>query len=176
MQKWDYKIVLRSRGYKESAKSAVPSIGKDWQTHMEDDSWQALEDFEKYLIELGEQGYSMPKFTTGVGQMYHEIERLRRTYSDVEAETANRLSILPNFEAMCHLIYIPGSGKRPSLVEHHIVTEVLGEQQFNPNIAVLVRERSQQMAFTRDEVEKDINRRSLGEISDQGVETAEVIG
>lgn len=82
---------------------------------------------------------------------------------------------LPNFEAMCHLIHIPGGGKRPSLVEHHIVTEVLGEQQFNPNIAALVRERSRQMALPQVEVEKDINRRSLVEISDQDVATAEVI-
>ena len=59
MQKWDYKIVLRSRGYKEGAKSAAPLTGKDWQTHMEDDSWQALDDFEKYLIELGEQGWEL---------------------------------------------------------------------------------------------------------------------
>ena len=59
MQKWDYKIVLRSRGYKESAKSAAPLTGKDWQTQMEDDSWQALDDFEKYLIELGERGWEL---------------------------------------------------------------------------------------------------------------------
>ncbi len=115
------------------------------------------------------------RLNTGEGRLYQEVELPRRPYSDVEAETANHLSILPNFEAMCHLIHIPGGGKRPSLVEHHIVTELLGEQQFNPNVAALVRECSRQMAFTREEVEKDINRRSLGEISDQDVATAEII-
>jgi len=52
----------------------------------------------------GEQLYSSPKSATGVGQLYHEIERLHHTYSDVESETVNRLSIMPNFEAECRLI------------------------------------------------------------------------
>ena len=67
MQKWDYKIVLRSRGYKEGAKSAAPLTGKDWQTHMEDDSWQTLDDFEKYLTELGEQGWELVSVVAELG-------------------------------------------------------------------------------------------------------------
>ncbi|MFH2039952.1 MAG: hypothetical protein ABIJ65_11005, partial [Chloroflexota bacterium] len=115
------------------------------------------------------------RLNTGEGKLYQEVELPRRPYSDVEAETANGLSILPNFEAMCHLIHIPGGGKRPSLVEHHIVTEVLGEQLFDPKVAEWVRERSRKLAIPRLEVEKDINRRSLGEIGKQDIETAEVL-
>ena len=42
---------------------------------------------------------------TGEGKLYQEVELPRRPYSDVEAEMANLLSILPNYEAWCHLIY-----------------------------------------------------------------------
>ena len=88
---------------------------------------------------------------------------------------ANRLSILPNYEALCRLIHVPGGGKRPSLVEKHIVTELLSENQFNPEIAQIVRQRSRQMALPQEEVEADIMRRSLGKISAEEVATAEVI-
>ena len=107
--------------------------------------------------------------------MYHEIERLRRTYSDMEAETANKLSILPNFEAICRLIQIPGGNKRPNLVERHIVTEVIGEQDINLDNATHVRQHSRQMALSREQVEEDIQRRSMGQIGNDDAETAELI-
>jgi hypothetical protein len=113
--------------------------------------------------------------STTEGKLYEEVELPRRPYSDVEAETANQLSILPNYEAMCRLIHIPGGGKRPSLVERHIVTEVLGEKDFDPAIAELVRQRSRMMAQPLEKVEADIRRRSLGQIESEALETAEVI-
>jgi len=112
---------------------------------------------------------------TAEGKLYQEVELPRRPYSDVEAEMANKLSILPNYEAFCRLIHMPTSGERPSLLERHIVTDLLGEKQYDPRIAALVRERSRQMAFSREEVEQEITRRSLGVISSDEVETAEVI-
>lgn len=125
--------------------------------------------------EGGEQLYSLPKSATGAGSMYHEVERLRRTYSDMEGERANQLSILPNFEALCRLIHIPGDGKRPKLVEHHIVTEVWNVKNQPPEIAKTVRQRSRQLALAREQVEKDILRRSLGAVSQDDVAAAEKI-
>jgi hypothetical protein len=126
--------------------------------------------------EGGKQLYTVPKSTTGVGQLYHEVERLRRTYSDMEGERANQLSTLPNFEAMSRLIRIREDRKRPSLVEQHMLTEVLGEKQSDSGVAALVRRRSRQMALPREEVEKEIARRSFGEIEGDTIFSSEKIG
>ncbi len=123
----------------------------------------------------GEQLYTVPKSTTGVGQMYHEVERLRRTYSDMEGERANKLSTLPNFEAMSRLIHIKADGKRPSLMEKHFITEVMGENQVDPGAAAFVRQRSRQMALPQEEVEKDIERRSYGNIEGDTILSSEKI-
>jgi hypothetical protein len=104
------------------------------------------------------------KLSTGEGKLYEEVELPRRPYSDVEAEMANRLSILPNFEAKCRLIHIPKDGGRPKLVESHIVTELLGHGKENESIAARIRENSRNFAFPRELVEEDIARRSLGSI------------
>jgi len=66
MQKWDYKIVLRSRGFKEVPKTHAHKL-VEWETHMEDDSWQTLDDFEKYLTELGEQGWELVSVVAELG-------------------------------------------------------------------------------------------------------------
>jgi len=115
------------------------------------------------VTEEGEQLFSQPKSPTGIGSLYHEVERLRRTYSDMEGERANKLSILPNFEAWCRLINVPKAG-RPRLAERHILTENLTEGKGDPKIPAQIRERSRKMAKTRKEVEQDIARRSFGEI------------
>lgn len=116
------------------------------------------------VTEGGEQLYYQPKSTTGIGNLYHEVERLRRTYSDMEGERANQLSILPNYEAWCRLIQKPQNGSRPKLVERHIVTENLTEGKSDLQSAAQIRENSRKLAKSRDEVEKDIARRSFGEI------------
>jgi hypothetical protein len=116
------------------------------------------------------------KLNTGEGKLYQEVELPRRPYSDVEAEMANQLSILPNYEAWCRLIQVPlKQGQRPKLVEHHIVTEVLGEKYYRPDIASRIRERSRQMALTREQVEQDIRRRTQGTIKVEDVADSEKI-
>ena len=122
--------------------------------------------------------YVQPKSVTGVGSLYHEVERIRRTYSDMEAERANKLSVLPNFEAWCRLVSISAEKKeRPRLVERHIVTEHLTDKKGDPKIAAQIRENSRNLAATKKEVEKDIARRSFGELdsSDGSVLAAEKI-
>ena len=102
---------------------------------------------------------------TGEGKLYQEVDLPRRPYSDVEAEMANHLSILPNFRAWTRLIHDPKSrGEKgiPQLVEYKIRTELLGEGERNPAIAARIRERSSLLAKTREEVEADIERRSSG--------------
>ncbi len=104
------------------------------------------------------------KLNTGEGKLYEEVELPRRPYSDVEAEMANQLSILPNYEAKCRLIHIPTDGSHPKLAESHIVTELLGDGKDVAGIAARIRERSRNLALPRELVEEDIARRSLGNI------------
>jgi hypothetical protein len=101
---------------------------------------------------------------TGEGKLYQEVELPRRPYSDVEAEMANRLSILPNFEAMCRLIHVPQDGGRPRLAEHHIVAEAPAGSH-DANVAASIRSRSRALAQPIQQVEADILRRSLGNIA-----------
>ncbi|NOH04965.1 MAG: type IV secretion system DNA-binding domain-containing protein [Chloroflexi bacterium] len=115
----------------------------------------------------GEITYIQPKSTTGVGNIYHAVERIRRTYSDMEGERANKLSISPNYEAWCRLIHVPKKG-RPQLIERHILTENLGEDERDSKIAKQIRGNSRNLAKTKKEVEKDIARRSFGEIDENG--------
>jgi DNA helicase HerA-like ATPase len=109
--------------------------------------------------------YIMPKSTTGVGTLYHEVERIRRTYSDMQAEKANILTMLPNYEAWCRLIMDPrsrGKEKRPILVEYNFETDILEDNRSTVEKvlnAEYIRQRSRSMAKTRDEVQKDIQRR-----------------
>jgi hypothetical protein len=124
-------------------------------------------------LEGGEQIYSSPRSPTGAGQLYHEVERLRRTYSDMEGEMANKLSILKNYEAKCRLIHIPGENRRPSLVEHHMVIEKPGDNDYDPVVAAKVRRRARRMARPRLEVEKEIERRSHGAITVEYVADSE---
>jgi len=134
--------------------------------------------YKKYKIsEDGEQIYILPKSTTGAGSYYREVERIRRTYSDMEGEKANQLSTLLNYEALCRLINIPKDNdneerKRPGLIECHILTEHLTKDKGDPTIAAQIRENSRKQAKTREEVEKDILRRSFGLIEDDNIGTS----
>lgn len=94
------------------------------------------------------------------GKLYQEVELPKRPYSDVEAELANQLSILPNFHAWCRLIHDPETKDGiPSLIERKIVTEQLGKGEDNSEIARYIRERSRNMALPRDVVEQKIMER-----------------
>jgi hypothetical protein len=107
------------------------------------------------------------QLSTGEGKLYQEVELPRRPYSDVEAEMANRLSIQPNYEAWCRLIDIPDEkGKRPKLVERHIVTEELGVGEYDQDVADIIRKRSKERGTPRTEVEEDIRRRTMGKTSE----------
>ncbi len=107
---------------------------------------------QNFLVEAG--------LSTGEGKLYQEVELPRRPYSDVEAEMANQLSILPNFQAWCRLINIPGTkGDLPKLVERKIVTEELGVNEWNREIAERIRNQSRLMALSKDEVERQIAER-----------------
>lgn len=97
---------------------------------------------------------------TGEGKLYQEVELPRRPYSDVEAEMANQLSILPNYQAWCRLINIPTDHvKLPRLVEHKIVTEELGKGEWNQAVSDAIRKRSSEMARTKKQVEDEIEER-----------------
>ena len=113
------------------------------------------------------------QLSTDEGKLYQEVELPRRPYSDVEAAMANKLSILPNFEAWSRQIHIV-KNKRPRLIEHHFVTDDIRGLPRDNGVASHIRERSRNMAKTQEEVEKDITRRSLGKIAgDDDFATAE---
>lgn len=105
----------------------------------------------EFLIEAG--------LSTGEGKLYQEVELPRRPYSDIESEMANKLSILPNYQAWCRLINVPSTGEPPKLIERKIVTEVLGAGEASQEIAKYVRENSKRKAPTRQQVEEEINQR-----------------
>jgi len=105
-----------------------------------------------FLVETG--------LSTGEGRLYQEVELPRRPYSDIESEMANQLSILPNYQAWCRLIHIPTASKEaPRLMERKIVTEQLGLNEADEEIAKYIRHRSRMMALTREEVEQQITER-----------------
>jgi hypothetical protein len=117
--------------------------------------------YEYYEFE-GQEVLIEARLSTGEGTLYQELELPKRPYNDMEAEMANRLSILPNYQAWCRLIRVPrsrGEKKNPRLVEYQIEGEQMGKGEENPDIARRIRERSHQMAKTREEVEADIKRR-----------------
>ena len=75
-----------------------------------------------------------------------------RPYSDVEAEMANRLTNLWNFQAWCKLV--EGRG----LAEYYIETNPPPEGE-NPEIAKRIKEASRAMATPRERVERMIEER-----------------
>ena len=75
-----------------------------------------------------------------------------RLNSDVQAEMANRLTNLPNFQARCSLV----EGTR--LVEYEIETDP-PKGDPDPGVAAYIRERSRAMAVARSKIEKSIRRR-----------------
>jgi DNA segregation ATPase FtsK/SpoIIIE-like protein len=129
------------------------------------------------------------ELSTREGKLYQEVELPRRPYSDVEAEMANRLSILPNYEAWCRLIHQPKSRNErgtPRLVERHLRTEFHENEkektkeekrteEEKKKILEIVRENSRKLARPRAEVEEEINRRMILKTSVPEVETQEVL-
>lgn len=118
------------------------------------------------------------KLNSGEGGLHHEVELPRRPYSDVEAEMANKLSILPNYQAWCRLIQIPEDKTQPqSLEECKIKTERLGVGEEDKGISEYIRNRSRNMAPRREDVEREILERLkfLKMIPDVKVSSAEKI-
>lgn len=116
---------------------------------------------------------------TGEGKLYQEVELPSRAYSDVEAEMANQLSILPNFQAWCRLIDVPDAkGELPRLVERKIVTEELGAIEWDPSNAGYIRKRSSGMALPKAEVERQRMERlrNPNKTQEKPVSSAQVIG
>lgn len=102
------------------------------------------------------------KLSTEEGKLFQEVEQTRRQYRDVEAEMANRLSILTNYEAWCRLIkYDPEKKNRPRLVEQHFITDYLDECFYNEEIARQIQIKSSDMGTPRSEVEENIDNRTF---------------
>jgi hypothetical protein len=127
-----------------------------------------------YYAYQGHEFLVETRLNTGEGKLYQEVEDKPRPYNDVEAEMANRLSVLPDYQALCRLVRKPeDKKKRPKLDGYQIITEDIDQMfdQENDHIkeerkrrASHIREHSKSKAKTQEEVEEDIERRSLGEI------------
>lgn len=128
------------------------------------------QDYEYQGIDL----FIESKLHTDEGKLYQEVDLPRRPYNDVEAEMANRLSVLPNYHAWCRLIHDPKSRDEtesfPHLSEYKIrtrelekeVNEFIRDDKEKLIISNQVRERSRKLARSQEEVEKDIKRRTKG--------------
>jgi hypothetical protein len=95
-------------------------------------------------------------YRTGDRGEYVLVAGKARLYSDVQAQRANRLTNLPNFQAWCTLV------ERSRLVEHHVETEPpKGDPR--PETAAQIRHTSRKMALPRDQIEKTIQERMASE-------------
>jgi hypothetical protein len=119
--------------------------------------------------EDGGKLFVKPQSTTGVGSFYREVERIRRTYSDMQGEQANKLSVLPNYKAWCRLIYDPESrnieGEDPSLKQYLIKTMKLDNDRSDikrKEMANRIKKSSRKLAKPREIVERDIEDRAGG--------------
>ena len=83
---------------------------------------------------------------------YEPVYDKPRLYSDVQAEMANRLTNLPNFQARCSLVEEDG------LAEYQIQTEP-PKGDPDPDVAAYIRERSRKMALPRNQIEEAIRER-----------------
>jgi len=128
----------------------------------------------------GEQLYSMPKSTLGVGSLYHEVERIRRTYSDMQGEMANKLSILPNYRACCRLIYDPRSreieGEDPTLKQYQVKTTIKDNHRGElkkEEMANRIKKNSKKYGKPKDIVEREIDQRYPVKPADEEAQTQE---
>jgi len=90
------------------------------------------------------------------GDLWEEVEKPRRAYSDVQGEMANRITNLPNWQAIVRII-----GDDGRLHEHHIQT-LPPQGTPNPDVAEHIRQRSLTLGTPRAEVEAYI-RATIGE-------------
>ncbi|MFC2043023.1 type IV secretory system conjugative DNA transfer family protein [Chloroflexota bacterium] len=124
------------------------------------------------------------KLNTGEGKLYQEIELPRRPYNDVEAERANQLSIQSDYQASTRLIYVPDSRNEegsPYLIEHNFKT-INFEEDIDLDDALVeekirqIKEISHTKGTPREIIEKDIKRRTFGQIdTDFDIPAAEKI-
>jgi hypothetical protein len=97
------------------------------------------------------------EYISGPGKIYREVELPKRPYSDVEAERANTLSVLPDYYAWCRLLRKPEENKgNPKLFEVRVKTDHMTAGKGNPAMATYIKERSRMKAKTREAVENEI--------------------
>ena len=109
-------------------------------------------------------------------RFFEEMELPRRSYNDVEAEMANSLSTLSNYEAYCRMVRKPRQG-RPYLGEYKITTlewpnvRTADGNQGRPNAAVrdeCIKKSREQYGRDRDMVEQSIYERTGKRIEQTG--------
>jgi hypothetical protein len=139
--------------------------------------------YKKDRIMDGSQLFYLPTSTMGKGSQYREVERIRRTYSDMQGEMANKLSILPDYHAWCRLIYKPDSrgikDEDPGLKQALIKTTIMDNNRSDikkAEMANRIRKNSRALAKPRKVVEREIYDRSVRIYGDEtGVMTEEEI-
>lgn len=132
------------------------------------------------MTETGEQLFSMPKSTLGIGNLYHEVERIRRTYADMQGEMANKLSILPNYRAWCRLIYDPKSrnvdNENPVLKQYELMTTIKDNKRSKEKkleMANRIRKHSKKYGTPREIVEREIEARNPRKTPEEKAQTEE---
>jgi hypothetical protein len=110
------------------------------------------------------------------------VPGLRRLYSDVEAEMANRLSIQPNYRAWCRLIFDPKSRgveeEDPSLKQYHIKTMVKDNDRTEnkkEEMARRIKKNAKRLGKPRRIVEREIDERSPSKSVEYDIQDVEKI-
>jgi DNA segregation ATPase FtsK/SpoIIIE-like protein len=111
----------------------------------------------------GHQFFVETSLSTGEGGLHQEVELPRRAYNDVEAEMANKLSILPDYHAWCRLLRKPDDPEKepPRLYEVRVRTEHMTKGKGNQAMVEYIRKRSRSLAKTKEEVEREIFEREF---------------
>jgi hypothetical protein len=130
--------------------------------------------------ESGEKLFTKPSSTLGIGNLYHEVERIRRTYSDMQGEMANKLSVLPNYRALCRLIYDPKSrgiqDEDPILKQHPIRTTIMDNRRSpekKEEMINRIKKNSKKLGKPRKIVEKEIDDRNPTKSAEEPPQTEE---
>jgi hypothetical protein len=102
------------------------------------------------LVGIEEMLYEVFSNPSGSTTLFREKELPRRLYSDVQGETANQLSIQPNFTAHCRLVGDKGG------LEECLITTLPPQGTPDPEAAAYIRRRSLELGTPREEVEAAI--------------------
>lgn len=114
--------------------------------------------YQPVLSPIGDNLFVQVQSSGSQTNLYHEIPGMRESYSDAHLETANLLTLLPQYEAIVRVL----DSNKGVLTQHRVAARPFGERP-DPNIAHAIRERSRTLASPLSAVEPNIRQRMIVE-------------